>query len=1278
MACRGRSASQMLEHVFPGKSEMAQRMRELDWSKTTLGPVEQWPQSLRTSVSICLSCAFPIVLFWGPGLAILYNDEYKAFLGPTKHPAALGELSSRVWSEIWDVIGPMLSQVMERAEETRSRDLLLHIHREVDAEETYFSFSYSPIYDEGGKVRGVFCPVIETTERVIGERRLRTLRDLAAKCKGALSEAGAYEAAAKVLAENPEDVPFALIYHVDEARAAAHLDAAAGIAPGAEAAPRTIALQAETTWSLGAVAKSDTVVTLTDLPSRFHELPTEAWKIAPHTAVVLPVLLPGQELPRAILIAAVSPVRALDERYRTFFNLVATQIASALADAQALEEERRRAEALAEIDRAKTAFFSNVSHEFRTPLTLMLGPLEDALASVYGPLPKDAKVALTVAHRNSLRLLRLVNTLLDFSRIEAGRVEANYEPTDLSTLTTELASVFRSAIEKANLRLVVDCPPLDAPAYVDRDMWEKIVLNLLSNAFKFTFEGEIAIALRSHGETIELSVSDTGVGIARADLPKIFQRFHREKNVRSRTHEGTGIGLALVQELAKVHGGEVSVESEVGRGTTFRVAIPAGKSHVPPDRIGIVRKLASTSFGAMPFVEEALRWLPSSDQGAGGEGRELVPSIVPSAPRAGAPSARIVLADDNADMRDYVSRLLDRTYEVVAVADGQAALERIQADPPDLVLTDVMMPRLDGFGLLAAIRADERTRTLPVIMLSARAGEEARIKGLSAGADDYLIKPFSARELMARVGSQLELARLRRDAELALRYRSEQFETLFNAAPLGVFLVDADFRLREVNPIALPAFGDIPGGLVGRDFAEIGHLLWEKEYADEGVAIFLHTLKTGEPHFTPEWARFRIDRGITEYYEWRLNRITLPDGRYGLVCYFRDISAEVAARKAIEESREALQQANRNKDEFLATLAHELRNPLAPIRNSLNILQLAGAGSGSVKRVHELIERQVNHMVRLVDDLMEVSRITRGKIELRKEQFELASVIHSAIETSKPLIEAAHHELSVELPAEPIVLHADPVRVAQVIANLLNNAAKYTPDRGKIWLTARRDESEVALSVRDNGAGISADVLPKVFDMFAQGEHTYSRAQGGLGIGLTLVRSLVNMHGGRVEARSDGPGRGSEFIVRLPLVTARAVAREADRPHKGRSAVAERRILVVDDNRDAAESLGMLLKYLGADVHTANDGPDALEALRNYRPSIMLLDIGMPGMDGFEVARRVRREPSGGDVTLIALTGWGQEEDRRRSKEAGFDHHLIKPVDLGALEQVLAMAEGPR
>ncbi len=1263
-------------------------MRELDWSTTALGPIEHWPQSLRTSVSTCLDCAFPIILWWGPELAILYNDEYGPCLGPAKHPSALGQPGRKVWAEIWDVIEPMLSQVMDRGEPTRSRDLLLHINRGYP-EEAYFSFSYSPIRAENGKVGGIFCPVIETTDKVIGERRLRTLRDLAEKSKGADSEEAAYEAAAAILAANPHDVPFAMIYRiderideridarVDERAATAELMATAGIAAGTFAAPMRVALTDAdaNTWSLNTVAASGHSTVAENLPAQFDTLPTGAWKTAPHSAMILPVLLPGQAQPRAILVAAISPMRALDEDYRTFFGLVATQIASSLADAQAREEERRRAEALAELDRAKTAFFSNVSHEFRTPLTLMVGPLEDLLATADGTLPPAAIATLDVAHRNSLRLLKLVNTLLDFSRIEAGRIDASYVPVGLAASTAELASVFRSAIEKAGLQLIVDCNPLPEPVYVDLDMWEKIVLNLLSNAFKFTFEGSITVALRWHGDHVELSVSDTGNGIAASELPLIFQRFHRVKHERARTHEGTGIGLALVQELARLHGGTVTVTSREGHGSTFGVSLRTGTAHLAPEKIAAPRQLASTGMGSTPYVEEALRWMPgTTDTSPAGAVAEI--------PDAGAASpialrARVLIADDNADMRDYLSRMLGSRYAISAVADGQAALAAIAADPPDIILADVMMPALDGFGLLAAVRADERTRALPVILLSARAGEEARIEGLRAGADEYLVKPFSARELLARVASQLELARLRRETEEALRYRSEEHETLINQAPVGVYLVDADFRIREVNPVALPVFGDIPGGVIGRNLDEIIHVLWAPEYADEIVAIFRSTLDTGVPYVAPERAEFRIDRQLMEYYEWRLDRITLPDGRYGLVCYFRDISTQVTARLTIAESEHRLREADQRKDEFLALLAHELRNPLAPIRTGLELIRLSGDQPATVRRVRSMMERQVAHMVRLIDDLLDVSRITSGKIVLRRVPTPLAELMQSAIDSQRAAIDAADVTFTVQLPDQPCVIDVDPTRFVQILSNIVHNALKFTPGPGHIRVAAEilpaagSDYGELVVTVSDTGIGIADDLLPRVFELFAQGESTTERQHGGLGIGLALARRLIDMHGGHIDARSSGPGCGSTFVITLPL--SHAVA-EAPAPARADIRQISSRVVIIDDNEDAAKTMAMLVEQLGGTARTAGDAMAGLRAIAAFHPDIVFLDIGMPGIDGYEACRRLRREFSDRHLVVVALTGWGHPQDKQRALDVGFDAHLTKPVDPRAFEELLAVS----
>ncbi|MGH8718119.1 MAG: ATP-binding protein [Burkholderiales bacterium] len=1528
---------------------MARLMRAFDWSRTPLGLPATWPQSLRVAVSLCLTSRYPMFVWWGRRLTNLYNDAYAPMLGK-RHPDALGRSAAEVWSDVWPVVGPQTEAVLNEGRATWNEELLLIMERNDFTEEAYFTFSYSPVPDEEGGVGGVFCAVTEDTQRVLSQRRLRTLRALAEQAAEAKSAEGACKIAAATLAENPHDLPFALLYLLDGDGRRARLAGLTGLGRDTPTSPAALDLECgDAPWPFRQVAETGKAVEVRDLPKKFGPLPGAAWPESPQQAVVLPIAKSGQTQLAGFVVAGVSPRLAFTDDYEGFMDLLAGHIATAVVNARAYEEERRRAEALEELDRAKTAFFSNVSHEFRTPLTLMLGPLEE-LKNEFGRAASSLSVPqyqqIDLVHRSGLRLLKLVNTLLDFSRIEAGRTQAVYEETDLASYTAELASVFRSAVEKAGLKLVIDCPRLPKPAYVDREMWEKIVLNLVSNAFKYTFKGEIEVSLkpslsplageacpepveRGQGEGVILSVRDTGTGIPEDQAQKVFERFHRVPSARGRTHEGTGIGLALVQELARMHGGSVSVESVYGKGSTFRVFVPLGKIHLPHDQIGAAHRQVSTALGAAPFVEEALRWLPEEkDEGGRMKTEEAVEmavhpsSFTPSSSDSPSSSildparkARIVLADDNGDMREYVRRLLSTRYEVEAVADGEAALAAIKKRAPDLVLSDVMMPRLDGFGLLERLRADPQMKTIPVILVSARAGEESRVGGLQAGTDDYLIKPFSARELVARVETQLKMAALRREDAEARRASEVRLRTALSAAEMGTWRADLrtgmvardanlnrilghaaiestqlidgyfsnihpedkiaavaawrraietrgvyeiEFRLLRKDGTAqwLKENGRyVRGGNGGPDYMtgvtrditerkraeealrqserrftrfmeHLPGLAWTKDlegrytYANElakkifgktdeqlygktddeifpadnaalfkendrraltssagvqvvetlrhedgtlhhslvskfpirgedgaplaigGMAIDITERRMAEEALREQQERWKLAAQVGRFGQWQRDlvtntvqasdeckanfglapedelsyqriferihpddrdhvrarvheaitahrgyeaeyRVIWPDGTThwinarGSAFYADDgtplrmigVTLDITERKQAEE---ALKQADRRKDEFLATLAHELRNPLAPIRNSLHILRMTGGNAPAAERVHEMMERQVNHMVRLVDDLMEVSRITRGQVELRKERIEFASVIRSAVETAKPAIESAGHQLHITVPPEPVLLEGDPVRLAQVFGNLLNNAAKYTEKSGKIWIDAKLAGENLTVSIRDAGVGIAADMLPRVFDLFMQANQ--NRAQGGLGIGLSLVRSLVKLHGGSVEAKSEGEGKGSEFIVRLPIAAARLhefahTAEYAARP------ISPRRILVVDDNRDAADSLGMLLRFTGADAHVVYDGRAALEALDIYQPGIVLLDIGMPGMDGIEVARRIRRHPEFKNVTIIALTGWGQEHDRRLTRGAGFDHHLIKPADINALEALLASLE---
>lgn len=1138
-----------------GGGEMGERMRAFDWSSSPVGPAAQWPQSLKTAVSICISSRYPIVIWWGyPEYTMFYNDGYIPILGVKKHPQWLGRSGRECWKEIWPTVGPMLDGVFETGEATWSEDLLLVMNRNLPREEAYFTFSYSPIRGDKDKVDGIFCACYENTGRVVGERRLQTLRDL-----GRIEVKSAEEAcnvALNTLAANPYDVPFALVYLFEDDPREANLICASGIEHGSTAAPERIAMNERATWPLCDVFETGTPKVVSDIEERFGSMPGGPWPESCQTALILPIGASGFAKPSGFLVAGLSPRRIFDAEYRSFLELIVGHIGTAISNARAYQEERKRAEALAEIDRAKTTFFSNVSHEFRTPLTLMLGPLEETLADT--TLSSGVHDRLDVAHRNSIRLLKLVNTLLDFSRLEADRIEAVYEAVDLQALTTELASVFRSAIEKAGLKLIVKTSPLETEVYIDREMWEKIVFNLLSNAFKFTFEGQITVELKQSGDNVELEVTDTGTGIPEAELPHLFERFHRIKGARGRSYEGSGIGLALVQELVQLHGGSVRVKSEVGRGTTFTVSIPTGSAHLPAHQLR-ERTLASTSVRSDAYVGEALKWLPDETIHVD---TFAAPMADISATQSDQPRARILLVDDNADMREYVRRLLSTTYDVEAVADGESALNAALSQNFDLVLSDVMMPKLDGFGLLKALRADEKTRTIPVILLSARAGEESRVEGMGAGADDYVIKPFSARELMARVEAHLNLQRARRESEEAV----------------------LQLMLREQKARA---------------------------------------------------------------------------------------SAEIA---------------NRVKDDFLAMLSHELRTPLNAIFGWTHLLKRGKLSEEDLARGIDVIHRNAEAQRAIIDELLDISRIVTGKLRLDPKPVELVSVIEAALDAVRPAAEAKNIQITTALDPHAGLVMGEAVRLQQVVWNLLSNAVKFTPTDGRVEVELRVVGPQVEIVIRDSGEGIAPEFLPYIFERFRQADTSAKRTHGGLGLGLSIVSSLVAMHGGDVRAESEGKGKGTTFTVTLPLIAGslRAVASVASSSWQQNGSADKTadlqpdvlsglKVLTVDDQQDTRELITLALGRYGAEVRASDSASMALKMIEDWKPDVVVSDIGLPEMDGYDFMRRLREiEGDGKRIPAIAVTGYAGAVDESKALNAGYALHLSKPIELNELAKAIA------
>lgn len=1125
---------------------MANLIRNFDWAASALGDPEQWPSAFASTLGVVISARFPMAIYWGEEGWLFYNDAWRPILGD-KHPWALGKAAREVWPEIWEAIAPGFETVRVKGEATWSSDSLLPMKRFGYTEECYFDYTFNPIRGATGKVEGILNVVQETTERVLSGRRTELLRELSARTTVAKTEVATCEAAVAAFATDPADFPFTLLYLIDASKRVAYLVAADGVDPSSAAHAAEVSLDdPAAVWPLGEALRAGRIVFVGNMAERFGPIFHTPWPEPVTKALIMPIVGAAQEGHSAVLVAGVNPRRSLDKDYQRLLELTAAQLATAIATANAYASERRRAEQLAEIDRAKTAFFSNVSHEFRTPLTLMLGPLEEEVRAQGG-----ANERLDLAYRNSLRLLKLVNSLLDFSRIEAGRMEADFEPVDLAAYTAELASVFRSATDKAGLRLIVNCPPSSGPVHVNREMWEKIVFNFLSNAFKFTFEGEIEVGLHEAGPGhVKLVVRDTGIGIAAAELPRVFERFHRVSNVRSRSHEGTGIGLALVQELVRLHGGVIDVTSVEGRGTTFTVTLPRGTAHLPANRLRAPRAPGETGKSAAAFLEEAVHWLPGGNS-TGGNSSSLTAQGTPASfsPHRG---ARILLADDNRDMREYVGRLLTgRGFAVTAVQDGDEAVAVATADLPALVLSDVMMPKRDGFGVVKALRANPETRTVPIMLLSARAGEEARVGGLESGADDYLVKPFAARELLARVETHLELARVRKEYARVVENERRRLHGLLMNAPAIIAVLRGP---QHVVELANVRWRETIGRrqeeeVVGRPLLEILPEIKAQGFVD----LLDRVYASGEPYYGWETRVVIEPPGVEEPMEVFVNFAYQPmrdtvGAVDGILVHAVDVTEQVRSRNKVEQLAAGLKEANlllgdraahldelvqqrttklretiAELDAFSYSIAHDLRAPLRSLQGFSDVLlteysaQLPSEAQGFLRRIGSSAGR----MDKLIQDVLSYSRIVRG--ELAFEKVDLDRLVRDIVETYPAF---APDKIDVAIPEPLPVVHGNEAMLTQIFSNLIGNAQKFVAPgtKPRVQIGATRSGDHVRIRVRDNGVGVAPEYHERIFEMFQQLDHK----SGGTGIGLAIVRKAVERMGGRAGIESR-PGEGAVF-----------------------------------------------------------------------------------------------------------------------------------------------------
>ncbi len=873
---------------FAGGGKMRELFRSENWSQTPLGKVSGWPQSLLSALSICLNSNFPIAIYWGKELTLLYNDAWSPIPG-NKHPLSLGKAAKEVWPEIWDALEPQFQKAFSGIP-GGSKNALLPMERHGYTEECYFDFTFTPIYGEGGNVEGVFNAVIETTNTILNERQLETLRALSNLESHSKNVDEILNAASRALENNNKDFPFGIIYKILEDKKIAVPLSYSGVDEKQTVFPNEINLDkpsADTSNFYNAYTTKEIIVSENN--KRRINLPTGGWEKEATHFVHIPIVSQQSKAPIAIFSAALNPFRKFDAAYQQFAQLISDQISTEVNNVLVLEEQKKRAEALAEIDKAKTAFFTNISHEFRTPLTLMLGTLEELLKKKNNVSDAE-KDMIEMTYRNSLRLLQLVNNLLDFSRIEAGRTEARFQKMDVVEYTTGLASNFRSVVENAGLYFNIKTHHITDPVYLDREMWEKIVLNLLSNAFKYTLTGGITLVLDTDGNNLQLKVIDTGIGIPAAELPNMFERFHRVQNVVGRTYEGSGIGLSLVNELVKIHGGEISVESKENEGSAFIVTLRFGNDHLPPEQISNDSFEAGKSL-AKAFIEEANSLIVMQD---GNESNHH---------KYNENAETILIVDDNADMRIHISKLLEKNYNIITANNGLDALAKIYEKQPSLIVSDVMMPVMDGFQLVKNLKGSPLTQAIPILLLSARAGEDAKIEGYETGADDYLIKPFSARELTARIRSQLHLRAGRNQA-------AEQIKNVFEQAPVAFCLFKGENFIAEiVNENMLMLWGKPRNEIIHRPIFES-----LPEVRDEGYEKLLNLVyKTGQRYIGNEQkvTLYRDGKPEPIFVNFTFEPYRETNGTIsGVMAIAIEVTEQVLNRKMLEENNNELQYAS--------------------------------------------------------------------------------------------------------------------------------------------------------------------------------------------------------------------------------------------------------------------------------------------------------------------------------------------------------------------------------
>ncbi|GAA93650.1 uncharacterized protein L969DRAFT_53668 [Mixia osmundae IAM 14324] len=1249
------------------------------WHETSLGPLLSWAPELKVLVTMLLASPFREALWVGSEGVMIYNDAYVKTAG-RKHPTLLGQAGAKGWEEIWETIEPSVRRV-KAGETVAAYDNLLFMNRSPDdplgirREETYHIWALIPALGPNGNYIAAHNPSFETTSRVIAERRLGTLRNFVTKTSQARSVSEFFDATLSSLSQNPYDVPFLVCYtcnlDVTTKKKQRHatglmpdqpeekssvlllgLQGTLGVPEGHAACPKELsfpwdgqdssdqgsmsetdsstassatAKQSYTAddksyWPLHEACITGKPIFMPNLGTRNDDFEIRGWDEKARAAVVIPIQTDSRSAPHAVFVLGLNPRRPFDEAYANWLQLMSKQIATQVVIVKGYEVEMVKAQELAMLDRAKTAFFSNVNHELRTPLTLILGPLDDILGDKAEELAPTVRDRLRLVSRNAHRLLTLVNSLLDFSRLEAGKMQMAARKVDFAAMTADLASLFRSAIERGHVQYLVQIPEREVEVYLDPELYEKVVFNLVGNAFKYCLSGTITVTVRATKQAALLMVTDTGVGIAESELKHIFDRFHRVEST-SRTQEGTGIGLALTMEIVQLMGGTIEATSVLHKGSTFTVSIPLGTAHIPAGHIAMEEEEPTTlGVKRMPkdtaIVDEAGRWASfgantvlvspaasnNSDQlqsegtgsgsGSGSDGfngpvTDDVLSINNSV---------IVLADDNPDMRKYCLSILGKKFKVVECGDGQSALDYARRYPPDMVISDIMMPRLGGYGLLKSLRDDPVTSLVPVILLSARAGTEARVDGLLAGADDYLAKPFSSKELLARVNTHLQLGKMRRElekrvqertralVESEIRYRNlaEEYSAVTNMSPVGIYSMTATGSVIFTNK----TWYDISGHPPDRHLDE-----WPLSIHPEDRPELLAAWAEAVANQVPCMREFRWLHGGHTLCDVRpqFDRSGVLTSWVGSLTNIEERRRlEILHLRAVEQRAEDAEEMRRQQELFIDITSHEMRNLGSGIYQNAELI------GGSLERLSQIITgvRQgltfeaaqmdhctseieqnadavdsiilcVSHQGRIADDILNYSKLSMGLLSISKIDFPLVSRLRNVLKMFE--IESSQKQIELSLSVGPGInelgvewVSADPNRLAQVLINFLTNAMRFTAESATRRIVMKLDASAsmplksptamrvaepaktdlppdavwLTVGISDTGRGLTASERLKLFERFAQA-NPKKDGVAGFGLGLFVSRKIVEFHDGFIELESER-GTGSTFSLSIP------------------------------------------------------------------------------------------------------------------------------------------------